>query len=156
MFLIPALAIEAGDPSDEEWCETLSEESRTGGLVPCGRSCGDPTTSEDEAEPCQLCHFFVMIERWINGLLFKIIPALAALMIAIGGGMYILSRGDPEKLSQAKKLFASVALGMVIIYGAFLIIGAFLFIIGLATTPVDWNNFYQSWWKEGIFRIDCP
>ncbi len=121
-----------------------------GGLVPCGRSCDDPGTAECECEPCTLCHFFLMIERWIDGLLFMIVPALAALMIAIGGGMYVIARGDPEMLSRAKKLFASIAIGMVIIYGAWLIINLFFAIIGLSefglglTGPDKW------------FKINCP
>ena len=120
-----------------------------GGLVPCGRSCDDPSTSKDECEPCTLCDFFVMIERWIDGLLFKIVPALAALMIAIGGGMYVLSRGDPEKLSQAKKIFASIAIGMVIIYGAWLIINLFFTIIGFSEFGLSLTG------PDKWFKIEC-
>ena len=62
-----------------------------GGLVPCGRSCDDPDTLGNECEPCTLCHFFLMIERIIDFLLFRIVPALAALMMAIGGVMMLFS-----------------------------------------------------------------
>jgi len=140
-----------GDPP-----KTCPDCPKPGGLVPCGRSCDDPDTdSICECEPCTLCDFFVMLDRMIDFALLKIVPSLAALMIAIGGGMYILSFGDPEKLSQVKKLFTSIVIGILIIYGAFLIIGIFLSLIGLASGPVNWHDFYQSWWKDGIFRIDC-
>ena len=125
----------------------------SGGLVPCGRNCDDPTTSKCECDPCQLCHFFVMIDTWIDNLLIMVVPSLAVLMIAIGGGMYIVSQGNPEMLARAKKLFTSVVFGLLIIYGAFLIIGFFLKFIGLA----DWTTeIYQNWWKEGLFEIPCP
>ncbi len=123
-----------------------------GGLVPCGLSVDDPDQPGDQTVPCQLCHFFVMLDRWIDTLLKYIVPSLAALMIAIGGGMYIISRGNPEMLGQAKKLFTTVVIGLVIIYGAFLIIGLFLKTIGLA----DWTyDIYHNWWEEGFFEIPC-
>ena len=121
-----------------------------GGLVPCGRSCDDPgTTSECECEPCTLCHFFLMIERWIDSLLFMMVPAVAALMIAIVGGMYVLSRGDPEMLSRAKKLFASIAIGMVIIYGAWLVINLFFMVIGFSEFGLSLTG------PDKWFKIEC-
>jgi len=154
LFLIPNLVM-----AEEEWCPGLTAEEKSGGIVPCGRSCDDPTTDDiDESEPCQLCHFFVMIDRWIDRLLFMIVPVLAALMIAIGGFFYIIAfaspgEGSPEMISRAKRLFTSVAFGLLIIYGAFLIIGLFLQLIGLATWTTE---IYQNWWQEGFFEIPCP
>jgi len=122
------------------------------GLVPCGLSEDDPEQPGDQTVPCQLCHFFVMIDNWIDRLLFMIVPPLAVLMIAIGGGMYIISQGNPEMLSRAKRLFTAVVIGLLIIYGAFLIIGLFLNFIGLA----DWTTqIYHNWWEQGLFEIPC-
>jgi len=116
----------------------------TEGLVPCGNV---------DTCPCELCDFFVMLDGIIDFLLIKIVPPLAVLMIAIGGGMYIISQGNPEMLTQAKRLFTAVVIGLLIIYGSFLIIGFFLKFIGLA----DWTTqIYQNWWKQGLFEIPCP
>ncbi len=123
-----------------------------GGLVPCGLSVDDPNQPGDQTVPCTLCYFFVMVDNIIDFLLLKIVPSLAALMIAIGGFMYITSQANPEMLSLAKRLFTSVAYGLLIIYGAFLIIGLFLHFIGLAAWT---TNFYQNWWQQGFFEIDC-
>ena len=136
-----------------------------GGLVPCGRNCNDPSTSKNECDSCKLCDFFVMLDRWIDRLLFMLVPSLAVLMIAIGGFMYIVAyaspaemltggqKGGPKLLSQAKRLFTSVVFGLLIIYGAFLIIGLLLKFIGLA----DWTtDIYQNWWSQGFFEIPCP
>lgn len=139
LFLIPIVIYGNGSACPD--C------SKPGGLVPCGRTCDDPTTSKNECDPCTICDFFVMIERYINGLLFMIVPPLAALIIAIGGGMYIFSRGDPEMLSRAKKLFASVGIGLLIIYGAWLIVNVFFMFIGVA----DWTGLREGWWQ-----INCP
>lgn len=138
---------------DKDWCEDIPIERRVGGLVPCGRSCDDPSTKNiDESKPCRLCDFFVMIDGWIDGLLLVFVPAVAALMIAIGGGMYMISQGNPEMLMRAKKLFIAVAFGLLIVYGAFLFVGTFLWAIGLA----DWTtDIYQNWWNQGLFVIPC-
>jgi hypothetical protein len=105
------------------------------GLVPCGT----------EGCPCELCDFFVMIDRIIDFLLFKpgLVPILAALMIAIGGGMYILSFNQPANLSRAKSLFTAVVIGLLIIYGAWLLINTFLMFIGVA----DWTGLKSGWWQ---------
>lgn len=127
------------------------------GLVPCG--------GEGEL-PCQLCHFFVLFNNIIKFLLIPcalnkgaaLVPLIAALMIAIGGFMYMIAyvggiEKGPEMTSQAKRLFTAVAIGLLIIYGAFIIIGTFLWFIGLA----DWTtDIYHRWWEEGIFEIPCP
>lgn len=126
------------------------------GLVPCGLSEDDPDQPGDQTVACKFCHFFVMLDGIIDFLLFKIVPPLAALMIAIGGGMYIVSQGNPEMLGQAKKLFTSVVIGLLIIYGAFLIVGFFLKFIGLAETPTNWYALYRYWWEDGLFIINCP
>ena len=120
--------------------------TQAAGLVPCGGP-GEPA--------CQLCHIFVMLDRIIDSILIQIVPSLAALMIAVGGFMYIIAYvggGEPEMLSRAKRLFTSVAFGLLIIYGAFLIIGTFFWFIGLA----DWTEeIYRNWWREGFFEIPC-
>lgn len=163
-LLFLSLAFNLIRAADQSWCSGLSVEERSGGLVPCGRSCDDPTTPEDESEPCTLCHFFLMIKKIIDFLLLYIVPPIAILMIAIGGFMYIVAymsspetlaggqKGGPALLSQAKRLFSAVVVGLIIIYGAFLIIGTFFQFIGLA----DWTeNIYQNWWREGFFEIRC-
>ncbi len=112
------------------------------GLVPCGLSEDDPEQPGDQTVPCQLCHFFVMLDGIIDFLLIKIVPSLAALMIAIGGGMYIVSQGNPEMLGRAKKLFTAVVIGLLIIYGAWLIVNTLLMMIGVA----EWTGLKEGWW----------
>jgi len=144
-LLFFSLAISVVYAKDADWCKDIPIEKRVGGLVPCGRACDDPTTPEDETAPCKLCHFFVMIDKWIDRLLFMVVPPLAALMIAIGGGMYIISQGNPEMLGQAKKLFTSVVIGLLIIYGAWVFVNTFLMFIGIN----EFNQFKtlpQDWW----------
>jgi len=142
IFLLASHLAQAAGKNEQDWCSDLSIEERSGGFIPCGRSCDDPTTPRDETLPCTFCHFFVMLDRIIDFLLIYIVPSLAALMIAIGGGMYIISRGDPEMLGRAKKLFTAIVIGLLIIYGAWLIVNLFLTTIGVTI----WQG-GGHWWE---------
>lgn len=110
-----------------------------GGLVPCGTTCC----------PCTLCDVFVLINNIVHLLLFRIIPIVAALLIAIGGIMLIWAyagSGGPAMLVKAKSLFTSVIIGLLIIYCAWLIVNVFFMAIGVN----KWEGFENGWWK-----IEC-
>ena len=129
------------------------------GVVPCGLSEDDPDQTGDQTVSCQFCHLFVLFKNIVDFLLFKIVPPLAALMIAIGGFMYIFAylspaevlpgggKGGPALLSQAKKLISSVIIGLLIIFAAWLIVNTFFMAIGVA----DWTSLTEGWWQ-----INCP
>ncbi len=110
-------------------------------LVPCS------LTGDGDLPACTFCHLFVMFGNITDFLFKEIIPILAGLMIAIGGVYYLISRGDPEKLASAKKIFSSVAIGLLIAYSAWLIVNMFFLVIGIS----DWEGFRNGWWK-----INCP
>ncbi len=105
------------------------------GLVPCGGP---------KQPDCQLCHFFVMINNYIKGFVTYVVPALAVIMIAIGGFMLIFSGGQPEKISQAKSLFKTVIIGLIVIYGAWLFIDAFFAGIGVKPMFRSWNIIFTN------------
>lgn len=107
------------------------------GLVPCDLTPGGP-----HGHVCAFCDLFVLADNIIDFLLLRIIPVLAALLIALGGFMYIIGRGSPDELARVKKLFTSVGIGLLIIYGAWLIVFSFLFVFG----GVAWEGFGEGWW----------
>ncbi|MEA3453198.1 MAG: hypothetical protein U9Q96_02610 [Patescibacteria group bacterium] len=113
------------------------------GILPCGSICC----------PCTLCFFFVLIERILEFIFFNLAPPLALLMLIIGGGMFMLATGEPQKVMQARKIITSVLIGIAVIYGSFFFIGLFLQAIGLAAWT---ETIYIDWWEQGIFNIDCP
>jgi len=134
-------------------CFIVSSQVSAQGIIPCGQRIDNASTTVDESADCTLCHFFILIERVLEFVFFKLTPPLALLMLVIGGGMFMLAAGDPAKVTQARKIISSVLIGIAIIYGSFFLIGLFLQSIGLA----DWTtNIYTDWWENGIFNIDCP
>ena len=108
------------------------------GLVPCGNP---------DQSPCQFCDFFVMFDNILKFFLIKIVPVLAALIIAIGGFIYIVSRADPGMLELSRRIFTSVVYGLLIIYGAWLFVNLFFQLIGVA----KWTGLSKGWWQ-----INCP
>lgn len=58
----------------------------------------------------------------IVGVVFGIAGALALLFIVIGGLRYILSDGDPNNISQAKKTIIYALVGLVITMAAYAIV----------------------------------
>ena len=105
------------------------------GLVPCG--------GQGE-NACTFCDFFVMAERIINFLLFTIVPPLAVLFVVIAGAYFILGSGyDPGLVIKGKSILESVAIGLLILYGAWILINLFFTMIGVA----DWTGLSGGWWK---------
>ena len=118
------------------------------GFVPCGAREDDLSTLDaDESKPCQLCDFFVMFDRIVDFVLFKLVPPIATLMLVIGGVMFFAAAGDPANLGRAKGLLTSVVIGLLIVYGAWLLISAFFLAIGVS----EWTGL-----KEGWFNYPCP
>jgi len=112
------------------------------GLVPCGT----------ESCPCTFCDFFVMLDRILDFVVFKMVPIVAVLMLMIGGGMFFFSAEDTTLIQKGKSLIKTTIIGIVIVYGAFLIVGTFLNFLGLA----DWTQeIYKNWWEKGFFEINC-
>jgi len=106
------------------------------GIVPCGLSQDDPDQPGDQAMPCTLCHFFLMLDNVFDFTVKILAPSAAALMIAIGGAMYVIGgsgqMGGPDLINQAKKLFIAVAIGLVIVYGAWALVNLFMLLIGFS------------------------
>ena len=134
--------------------------SLASGLVPCGgykldangNIQYDANGNPIKERPCTLCDFFVLFDRIIDFLLIKIVPPLAVLMLVIGGFVYVISGGSPSMVALSRKIFTSVAYGLLIAYGAFLIVGFFFKIIGLSQWTTD---IYHNWWQNGFFEIKC-
>jgi hypothetical protein len=100
-------------------------------LVPCG--------GEEQPE-CELCHLFVLFDNIVKFVLRSLVPPIAALMLVIGGGMFFAAAGDPSKVGKAKSVITSVAIGLIIVYGAYLLINLFFWAIGVA----DWTGL-ENW-----------
>jgi hypothetical protein len=96
--------------------------------------------------PCQICHLFVMLDGTIDFVLFNIVFPLGTLLLVIGGGMFMLSSGEPQKITSAKKILFSTIVGLIIIFSSWLMVNTLMTGIGVS----DWAG-GAEW-----FQINCP
>lgn len=84
----------------------------TGQIVPCGTS----TTA-----PCGYCDLFTLAQNIMNFLVY-IAVFVAVLLFVYAGFKLITSGGNQAALTQAKGIFTSVVIGLVITLGSWLIV----------------------------------
>lgn len=94
------------------------------GLVPCG--------GEGEAS-CGLCHLFVMI-RSVIVFLTGIAAAVLAIMLIVGGIMFITAHGNPEWVTRSRRTITGAIIGFLIVIMSWTIVNT---IIGFATTDPE-------------------
>lgn len=92
-----------------------------------------------DAATCDLCAFTSLFQRVINFLIGLTIP-LSALLFAWAGILFYTSSGNTGRIEQAKKIFASVAIGIMIALGGWLGVQTILKTVLAPSYYVSWNN----------------
>lgn len=87
------------------------------GLVKCDTNC----TFQDLLD---------LIPAIVNGILYWIVIPGAALCLAIGGIMLLISGGSPNLASLGKKILLATVIGMVLAFGSWIIVNFILKTIG--------------------------
>ena len=100
------------------------------GIVPCG-----PGTGVN----CELCHVFEMVGRIVDMVVWRIVPAIATIMIIVAGIRFFTALGKPGELEKIKKMFIGIFAGFLIIVLAWSITIALYSAMG-AGSPVGWWN----------------
>ncbi len=110
------------------------------GLVPCGRNTG----TDAERAPCTLCHFVIGFQRLIQyGLYMVTTVALAGIFIA--GVMYIISSGQENMITMAKRFLTASLIGFTVVLGGWLIVNVTLWIVSAkGNLGVERA---ESWWQ---------
>ncbi len=118
------------------------------GLVPCGKEVfvggqwkdGKCVGGIPQVIPCQFCHLFVMFDGIVDFVLVYIVFPVATLLLVIGGGLLLLSAGDPAKITQGRKIMTSVVIGLAIIFASWLFINTFFMAIGVQRWTGLWSE----------------
>ncbi len=98
-------------------------------LVPCG---GD-------LPPCEICHVFQLFGNIVNTIVWKVVPAIATIMIIVTGIRFFTAMGKPAELEKIKTMFKGIVFGFLIVVLAWSITVGLYGIMG-AGTPVGWWN----------------
>ncbi|MDO8655214.1 MAG: hypothetical protein Q7R48_02180 [bacterium] len=115
------------------------------GLVPCGYDI-DGRNGYEPSEHCQFCDIFSLVDRILDFVMFAIVPAIAVLMVVVGGTYFTFSQGDPANIQRGRDILKSVVFGLLIVYGSWLVINLFFVMIGVQ----QWTGL-----GGGIFSIPC-
>ncbi len=115
------------------------------GLVPCGYDL-DGDGAYQQEERCQPCDIFSLIDRILDFVMFAIVPAIAVLMVVVGGIYFLFSQGNPANIQRGRDILKSVVFGLIIVYASWLVINLFFVAIGVQT----WTGL-----GGGVFSIPC-
>ncbi len=120
-----------------------------GGLVPCGRQCDDPwTTNYDETASCTLCHFIILFYN-IYTLLIALLIIVALVFLTIGGVVYIVSSGNSSLKSTAKGVITKTLTGFAIFLLGWLIVSTILFFVSVN------HDFLGTGSGGSWYRFEC-
>ena len=98
------------------------------GLVPCG----------GPSQPaCQLCHLFQMFGTIINTIVWRIVPAIATILIIVAGIKFLTALGNPSELKKIKDMFIGIFAGFLLVVLAWSVTVALYTAMG-AGTPTGW------------------
>ncbi len=146
----------AGDQSNFVWDKDSAEYGTVtidgaqrrivGGLVPCGRSCDDPTTEINEAADCSFCSFFYLFNGIVKWVVTIIVPSIAVLLIAIGGFMLAMSRGNPGQSQKGKDILIWTLAGIAVMFIGWAVLNSFLSGIGV----MKWTGITS---EDGEFEV---
>ncbi len=101
-----------------------------GPLITCT---GAGATGGTDNKNCQsFCDLVCTVANVVYFSIGVVIWIIAPIMFAWSGLSIILSRGSPEKTSQAKKMLTATIIGMLIVICAYLIIYTFVKVVGIS------------------------
>jgi Type IV secretion system pilin len=108
------------------------------GLVPCGVT-KNPNGSL--VCPCEIRHFFVMIQRIYGFAVLNITFPLVGLFIVIGGATMLISGGNPGMIDRGRKIIIYAVVGGILVFASWVIIDSVLKAIGYV--PAGGG----AWWQ---------
>ena len=147
-LLLPQLALAGRFPFGES-------------LVPCGGACKEWSQGMTEclvpeegvslarAQPCNLCHVFVLAQNVINGFLI-IIFFIGTVMVGIGGFVILTAGGAPEKVTHGKRVITYTIIGLVVASCSWIIINETMILLVGTGTGMGEQKFPWPW-----NEIDC-
>jgi 3D (Asp-Asp-Asp) domain-containing protein len=111
-----------------------------------------PTDCDTDAQGNQMACRFTWIAEYLTALYkygFSIVGILAAIILMIGGVIWLTSAGDASRVAQAKKLISGSITGIVVLFSSFLILSTINPDL-ITFLPLDLNMVNSSQKKEKL------
>ena len=87
---------------------------------------GDPIVPKCSTDGCGWTEFLTLVNNFIQFILKALVIPIAAIMFFYAGFKLVISGGSTEAKTQAKKIFTSAVIGLLVAAGAWLIIHTIL------------------------------
>ena len=136
-----------GTSGEYFYCETTQggkgsycSSSENPGIVPCGRSCDNPATADDETKICTLCHLLVLM-RNITDWIFMVMTYIAFAVLVAMGILYIISTGKPQLTGMAKNGIWAALVGFAIVLLGWVAVNVVLFVLADGALGTDTASF---------------
>ena len=111
------------------------------GVVPCGRSCDDPSTGDvDESQICTLCHLFLLMKN-ITSWIFMVMTYIAFAVLVAMGVLYIVSAGNTQMIGLAKSGIKAALYGFAIVLLGWVAINVILMVLADGALGTDTATF---------------
>jgi len=110
------------------------------GLIPCGRSCDNPATPENETDICTLCHLFLLM-RNITSWIFMVMTYIAFAVLVAMGILYIVSAGNTQMITLAKGGIKAALYGFAIVLLGWVAINVILMVLADGALGTDTATF---------------
>jgi hypothetical protein len=105
------------------------------GNIDCAKKDGGTCTLND----------FVKVMVNLAQFILGITGSLALLMFIYGGVLFLISAGNPERITQAKKVITGAVIGIVIVFASYTIIGFVMIATGFDVTGTSWSKAPFKW-----------
>lgn len=119
------------------------------GLIPCGG---------ESQDPCSLCHLFILIRNIFNFAL-QLLASIATLSIVIGGGMMVVSNGNPSLFKQGLTAVQNAIVGILLTLAFFVFFSFGLEALGFqqqsVVLDVDGNEQGFQFQPGQFFEVTC-
>lgn len=106
------------------------KDARAAGLVPCGQTENDESTTRNETDVCTLCHLIIGVNDLITWGR-NVMTIIAIVVITAMGILYIVSLGNPALMETAKKGIFGALIGVGLMLGAWLIVNVTLTVLAV-------------------------
>ena len=111
--------------------------SQNAGIVPCGRSCDNPATTDvDESAICTLCHLFLLMKN-ITSWIFMVMTYIAFAVLVAMGVFYIISAGNTQMIGIAKSGIKAALYGFAIVLLGWVAINVILMVLADGALGTD-------------------
>ena len=132
LLLVPALAfaVTPGQPNYAVWNPSIL----AGPLVTCTGTGGSGSSGGTSLPACtSLCDLLNTIANVIYFMIGVVIWILTPIFVAWAGIRFMLSRGNSEGISSARKMITGLVIGLLITLCAYLIVSVFVSVLNLGS-----------------------